>query len=79
MKPFDTHAHLYDKQFDADRNEILTDTFQKLDYVVCPSENLETSIKTVNLVDKYSHLYGAVGIHPHESRFVNEKVLEKIA
>lgn len=78
MKPFDTHAHLYDKQFDADRDEILTDTFQKLDYVVCPSENLETSIKTVNLADKYSHLYGAVGIHPHESRFANEKVLEKI-
>ena len=78
MKPFDTHAHLYDKQFDKDRENVLADTFQKLDYVLCPSENLETSLKTVQLVEEYPCLYGAVGIHPHETGFTTESVIEKI-
>ena len=78
MKPFDTHAHLYDKQFDKDRENVLADTFQKLDYVLCPSENLETSLKTVQLVEKYPCLYGAVGIHPHETGFATESVIKEI-
>ena len=79
MRLFDTHAHVYDKAFNEDREEMLDQIFQKVDYVVCPSENLETSLQTVDLIKRYPHLYGAVGIHPHESRFASEEVLSRIA
>lgn len=41
MKPFDTHAHLYDKAFDRDRDEVMARTLKALDYVVIPSETMK--------------------------------------
>lgn len=79
MELFDTHAHIYDKHFDNDREMIMEDVFSHLRYVVCPSENLETSKKTVALVSKYPYLYGAVGIHPHEICHATEESLHEIA
>ena len=38
MGLFDTHAHLYDKAFDRDREEVIHHIFETLDYVVIPSE-----------------------------------------
>lgn len=45
MGLFDTHAHLYDKAFDRDREEVIHHIFETLDYVVIPSEDLVTSEK----------------------------------
>lgn len=78
MKPFDTHAHLYDKAFDRDRDEVLTRTLKAVDYVVIPSENYETSQKAVRLAETYGPVYGAVGIHPHETKYASEEILQKI-
>lgn len=78
MKPFDTHAHLYDKAFDRDRDEVLTRTLEAVDYVVIPSENYETSQKAVRLAENYGPVYGAVGIHPHETKYASEEILQKI-
>lgn len=78
MKPFDTHAHLYDKAFDRDRDEVLARTLEAVDYVVIPSENYETSQKAVRLAETYGPVYGAVGIHPHETKYASEEILQKI-
>lgn len=78
MKPFDTHAHLYDKAFDRDRDEVLTRTLEAVDYVVIPSENYEISQKAVRLAEIYGPVYGAVGIHPHETKYASEEILQKI-
>lgn len=78
MKPFDTHAHLYDKAFDRDRDEVLTRTLKAVDYVVIPSEDYETSQKAVRLAETYGPVYGAVGIHPHETKYASEEILQKI-
>ena len=42
MGLFDTHAHLYDKAFDSDREEVIHHICKTLDYVVIPSEDLVT-------------------------------------
>lgn len=78
MKPFDTHAHLYDKAFDRDRDEVLTRTLEAVGCVVIPSENYETSQKAVRLAETYGAVYGAVGIHPHETKYASEEILQKI-
>ena len=79
MRLFDSHAHVYDKQFDSDRDSMLKNVFRTLDYVVCPSENVETSRQTVALLPCYAGLYGAVGIHPHETKNATDEALQEIA
>lgn len=68
MGLFDTHAHLYDKAFDRDREEVIHHIFETLDYVVIPSEDLVTSEKAVALAESHPSLYAAVGIHPQVTR-----------
>lgn len=79
MGLFDTHAHLYDKAFDRDREEVIAYLFQTLDYVVVPSEDVETSRKAVALAKSYDRIYAAVGIHPQVTKDASEKALQEIA
>jgi len=78
MGLFDTHAHLYDKAFDQDRDELIPKLLKNLDYIVIPSENLETSRKAVSLAEAYGPLYAAVGIHPQVTRDGSEEILREI-
>lgn len=78
MGLFDTHAHLYDKAFDRDRDQLIPALFKSLDYIVIPSEDLETSRKAVALAETYGPLYAAVGIHPQVTKDASEEILRKI-
>lgn len=78
MGLFDTHAHLYDKAFDRDRDEVIQRLRKTLDYVVIPSEDLATSRKSLALAEKYDFLYCAVGIHPQETGEASEGILKEI-
>lgn len=78
MGLFDTHAHLYDNAFDSDRDSVIQKVFKSLDYVVVPSEDLETSKKSIRLSEAYPKIYSAVGIHPHVTRYANEDIIKCI-
>lgn len=78
MGLFDTHAHLYDKAFDRDRDQLIPALFKSLDYIVIPSEDLETSRKAVALAETYGPLYAAVGIHPQVTKDASEEILREI-
>lgn len=78
MGLFDTHAHLYDKAFDRDREEVIHHIFETLDYVVIPSEDLVTSEKAVTLAESHPSLYAAVGIHPQVTKDATEEALAAI-
>ena len=78
MGLFDTHAHLYDKAFDQDREEVISRLFETLDYVVVPSEDVETSRKAVALAEAYPHIYAAVGIHPQVTKEASDEALQEI-
>lgn len=79
---FDTHAHLDDKAFDADRDELIR-SFEDagVTYVLNASSDMASSLKTVELSRKYSFIYGAVGIHPDSAdKFCEENLgqIEKL-
>ncbi len=62
---FDSHAHYDDEAFDADREELLqTLPQQGVGTVVNVSASLDSVKSTVELTQRYSYIYGAVGIHP---------------
>ena len=74
---FDTHAHLDDRAFDADRETLLADLpGQGLTLVMNPGCSLTSSQNVDKLTREYDYLYGAVGSHPDVCDEVNETVLE---
>ena len=75
---FDTHAHLDDRAFDADRQELLESLpGQGLALVMNPGCSLASSRNVDQLTRRYPWLYGAVGSHPDAADEVNAAVIEE--
>lgn len=79
MKIVDSHCHIDDKRFDADREE-LNSLFEEneIDFLIDPASDVNSGRKILELVKKYDKIYGAVGIHPHEVEGVTQKHLDEI-
>ena len=74
---FDTHAHMDDHAFDADREALLSALpDQGLALVMNPGCSLESSRNASLLSQKYHYIYAAVGSHPDVADEVNVSVLE---
>ena len=73
---FDTHAHMDDHAFDADREALLAALpEQGIGLVMNPGCSLESSRNVDKLTRNYDYIYGAVGSHPDAADEVNEAVL----
>ena len=73
---FDTHAHMDDRAFDTDREELLTSLPQQgIGLLMNPGCSLESSRNVDKLSRQYDYIYGAVGSHPDVADEVNEDVL----
>ncbi len=77
---FDTHAHYDDERFDEDRDTVLKSLNEHgCSLVVDPACDLASCEKVLELADKYSFIYAAVGVHPHSAEEDgNGDYLEKI-
>ena len=75
---FDTHAHLDDRAFDPDREELL-DALPRagLALVMNPGCSLTSSLAAVALASRRDCLYAAVGSHPDAADEVCAEVLEQ--
>ena len=75
---FDTHAHMDDRAFDTDREQLLAALpGQQLALVMNPGCSLDSSRNAVKLANSYDYIYAAVGSHPDAADEVNEEVLEE--
>ena len=75
---FDTHAHMDDRAFDADRAALLKGLPEKgISLVMNPGCSLESSRNAVALANQYGYIYAAVGSHPDAADEVNDAVLEE--
>ena len=75
---FDTHAHMDDEAFSADREELLASLpGAGLALVMNPGCSLASSRNASLLSRKYDYIYAAVGSHPDVADEVNEEVLEE--
>ena len=77
MNLFDTHAHMDDKAFDADREKLLrTLPEQGIALLMNPGCSLASSRAACDLAEKYDYIYAAVGSHPDAADEVNQETLE---
>ena len=75
---FDTHAHMDDRAFDADRDILLYSLpEQSIGLLMNPGCSLESSRNAVALAGKYDYIYAAVGSHPDAADEVCPEVLEE--
>lgn len=73
---FDTHAHYDDEAFDEDRDDLLASLPEYgIEKVTNVGASIESSKHTLKLVEKYPYVYGAIGVHPSETRELNEEQL----
>ncbi|APT73894.1 hydrolase TatD [Thermosipho melanesiensis] len=75
----DTHAHLHMKHFNKDREEVIKKFKDDgILFVVNVATNLKDSVSCIELARKYNKIYATVGVHPHDSKDVPKKYLEKL-
>lgn len=75
----DSHVHLDDRKFDDDRERLIENLKNNnIELVINIGADVETSIASVALADKYDVIYAAVGVHPHSASEVNAQVMDKL-
>ena len=82
----DTHAHLFYPNFsqrdgspEGELDEIISRAKQNVvDYILVPATDLKTAEQVIALTKKYEMVYGAVGIHPHDTKDWDSSFIIKI-
>ena len=75
---FDTHAHMDDRSFDEDREELLAALPGKgISLLMNPGCSYESSLNAIALAEGYDYIYAAVGSHPDVADEVDEALIEK--
>lgn len=71
---FESHAHYDDEAF-AEDQDVLLKSLQEhgIEYVVNVGASLASTKATTELIKKYPFVYGAVGVHPSETKELNEE------
>ena len=77
---FDTHAHMDDASFDADRHELLAALPEKgVSLLMNPGCSYKSSLNAIRLAEQYDYIYAAVGSHPDVADEVDEGLCAKYA
>jgi len=77
---FDTHAHLHDAAFDADRDAVLGRARAAgVARLLSVGTDPAASRAAVALATGHADIYAAVGIHPHDATAADEAALGEIA
>ena len=75
----ETHAHIDDKQFDSDRDEVIAraNSFG-VEKIINIGAGLGSSQRSVALAEKYDNIFCSIGLHPHYFMEYGEKSFDKI-
>lgn len=70
---FDSHAHYDDEKFDENRDILIEEMHTNgVDYIINIGADMESSLKSMELAEKYDFIFAAVGVHPHEVENMTE-------
>lgn len=80
MELFDSHCHVDEPKFDADRDEALARMLERgvTRYAVIGSD-MESSRHAADFAAAHEGCYAAVGIHPHEAKTMKDGDLDLLA
>ena len=71
MRYFDTHCHIADEAFDADREDVVRRFLEagvaRATVIADPCEETPNEEKVFALAEAHDFLYAAIGVHPHNA------------
>ncbi len=77
---FDAHAHYNDEKFNEDRDTLLKSLNENgVEYIMNNGTDLESSVFSLRLAEKYPFIKAAAGFHPHECDKATDGFLDEIA
>ncbi len=75
----DTHAHIFLPNFQDDIDAVISNAKDNgVDFIIVPATDIETSKQVIELTKKYEMVYGAVGVHPHDTSDWNSDWINEI-
>lgn len=76
---FDSHAHYDDGAYASDRDALIASLPLKgVEYVVNVGSSIRSLSWVMNMVNKHKLVYGAIGIHPDDSKDLNDEIFERM-
>lgn len=72
----DTHCHLQDDAFDADRAEVIARSLEALEWMVVIGDDLEASRRAVALTGP--RVFAAAGFHPYHAAAVDGAAIDEL-
>ena len=76
---FESHAHYDDEAFDEDRSELLDALpAQGIGRVINVCAEVEGWNRTLDLMERYPYIYGAVGVHPDDVGALDEEKIRQM-
>ncbi|MBQ3048083.1 MAG: TatD family hydrolase [Clostridia bacterium] len=74
----DTHCHIYDQKLLEQQKEILDNLQQNDILAICSGDNIDNSIKCIELANTNKNVFATVGIHPHEAKTFNDDTIQQL-
>ncbi len=75
----DSHCHLQDSQFDADREDVLRRARDAgVSAMVVVGTDMESSRQAINLADSHEDVYAVIGFHPHYTSRMTGRDIERL-
>ena len=75
----DTHAHIDMEVFDDDRSEVIQRAKDKgIDYILNVGCDIESSLRSMELAERYDFIYGTAGIHPHDVKKIDHQTYDQL-
>jgi len=69
---FDSHAHINDNKLIDRVNEVIESAkSNKVNKIVCVGYDKQSSLKAIDLAEKFDSVYAAIGVHPSEANQFN--------
>ena len=70
----DSHAHIDDARFDADRDSVLERAAAAdVELIMNIGADMSSSARSVALAEQYPQIYATVGMHPHDAKEMQEQ------
>jgi TatD DNase family protein len=75
----DTHTHLYYDQYEQDREGVVQRAVNSnVKRIISLGIDYTSSLKTVEIANKYEPVFAAIGIHPSEAHLAKKEDFQKI-
>ena len=75
----DTHSHLFYPNFEGEVDDVISRAKSEgVDFILVPATDLKSANQILDLTIKYNMVYGAVGVHPHDTKDWNSSMINEI-